>query len=144
MSTKHCRDIMKPNVERCLGDAPVVDVTKQMRDRNVGFIPVCDDSGRAVGVITDRDVAVRVLAEERDPRTYTARDVMTREVLACRPDDELKSAEELMISRKVSRVLITDGSGTPVGVISLADIAVALDHQRAAKLLNSIAIREVR
>lgn len=139
-----CRDIMKGNVERCLGDARIVDVAKQMRDRNVGFIPVCDDSGRAVGIITDRDVAVRVVAEERDPRTYTARDAMTRDVIACRPDDELKSAEELMMSRKVSRILITDGFGVPLGVISLVDIAVALDHQHAAKLLNSVAIREAR
>jgi CBS domain-containing protein len=142
MRLKHCRDIMKPNVERCLGDATIVDVAKQMRDRNVGFLPVCDDSGRAIGVLTDRDLAVRVLAEGRDPTKWTARDVMTRDVVTAHPDDELKTAEDHMIGRRVERIVVTDENSTPVGVVSLTDIAVELDHQHAAKLLNSIATRE--
>jgi CBS domain-containing protein len=115
-----------------------------MRDKEIGFCPVCDDSGRVVGTLTDRDLTIRVLAERRRPEETCAGDVMSRGVVACRPTDDLLIAERLMSEHKVSRMLCVDESGKPVGVISLSDIATVNRGVLTAEVMRSVSEREVR
>jgi CBS domain-containing protein len=138
-----CSDLMKGGVQSCRAGDSVADVAAMMRDLNVGFVPVVDDDGRAVGTITDRDLATRVVASRLGLDT-PVRDVMTTPVVTCRPHDDLRTAERLMGSRKKSRIVVADEMGRPVGVISLSDVAIADGGTRAGALLRSVAQREAR
>src|SRR5438128_730521 len=77
-----CRDIMKTDVECVSARTPIKEVARKMRDRNVGFAPVCDENWRVLGTITDRDIAIRMVAEELSPNT-PVHALMTHEVIAC-------------------------------------------------------------
>ena len=90
---------------------------RMMRDNHVGFVPVVDGRGQVVGVVTDRDLAVRVLAEDLPAETPVG-EVMTRDVRICRFDDDVESAERKMASTRKSRLVVTDDGGRCVGVIS--------------------------
>ena len=91
-----CREIMKKDVECVSATDTAQAAAKRMRDVNVGFLPVCDQSKRVLGTITDRDLAIRVLADA-SPSTTRMEDVMTREVVCCRPDDELRLKRALQL-----------------------------------------------
>ncbi len=106
----------------CLEDEPVSKCAALMRDEEIGFVPICNAAGEPLGAITDRDLAIRVLASGLSADEPVAR-FMTREVVSCRLGDELKDAEQLMRERQKSRIMVCDGSGRLKGVISLADVA---------------------
>jgi CBS domain-containing protein len=114
-----------------------------MRDEHVGFLPVCDANGRVIGTITDRDLTIRVLARGRAPTT-SVDDVATREVVACRPHDDLFTAEELMAKHHKSRMICVDEDYRLVGIISLSDIAEHEDGAAASNVLRRVSEREVR
>ncbi len=110
---------------------------RRMRDRNVGFLPVCDRDRRVIGMITDRDIAMRVVAEGLQC-DLPACDVMTREVVACHPDDDLLMAERIMAASHKSRLVVLDANGRLAGVVSLADIT-AHDVENAVGILAQVA-----
>jgi CBS domain-containing protein len=114
-----------------------------MRDANVGFLPVCDDAKRVIGTLTDRDLAVRVLAEGLSPNSPT-QGLYTREVVACRPENDLQKAEALMAQHQKSRIPCVDIEGRLLGVISLSDIAQRESSSRTAQMLQQISQREAR
>lgn len=118
-----CRDVMKTDVAYCRLEDTVTSAAKLMRDRGIGFLPVCDERGATVGTLTDRDLVVRVVAERRDATTTRARDVLTKEVVSCAPEDPLRAAEDLMVRHHKARILCLDERRRPAGVISLADVA---------------------
>ena len=138
-----CEEIMKRDVECVEPTEPVQAAARRMRDANVGFLPVCDSSRKVLGTITDRDIAIRIVAEGRPPTTAAA-DVMTPEVVACRPDDDVTDAEQLMGSRQKSRMIVTDENGCVLGVISLSDIAQVEDASRASQTMKQVTDREAR
>jgi len=138
-----CEDIMKRDVECIDPTQPVQEAARRMRDAKVGFLPVCDSSKKVLGAITDRDIAIRIVAEGRPPTT-TAADVMTPEVVACRPDDDVTNAEQLMGKRQKSRMIVTDENGRLVGVISLSDIAQVEEGLRASETMRQVTEREAR
>ena len=113
-----------------------------MSAANIGFLPVCDDGGKVVGTVTDRDIVVRAIARGLDPALARVTEVMSRDVVACRSDDELTLAEQLMANYQVARLVITDDDGTLEGVISLSDIAEHEPARRAARTLRAVAARE--
>jgi CBS domain-containing protein len=138
-----CEQVMKRDVEFVTGGDTVQTAAKKMRSANVGFLPVCDASTKKViGTITDRDLAIRILADAKAASTAIS-DVMTRDVVSCRPADDLTRAHELMSSRKKSRMIVTDEREILVGVISLSDVAKH-DVGRAAETLKQVAGRETR
>jgi CBS domain-containing protein len=94
-----------------------------MAERDVGFIPIVDGQGRAVGTVTDRDIVIRVVAKGLDPKTAKLRDFGGNEVVYVRPQDDVSRARELMQRHKVQRILVCDEQSRPVGVISLRDLA---------------------
>jgi protein-L-isoaspartate(D-aspartate) O-methyltransferase len=113
-----------------------------MGDTRLGFFPVCDDRGRAVGVVTDRDLAVRAFADGEPAGEQPISRIMTPGVLACRPEDDLGRAEALMRAHRTWRVLIVDEQGQPAGVISLADL-VDVDGIDVRELVRALAERDV-
>jgi CBS domain-containing protein len=138
-----CDELMKRDVE-CMSPRDVVaDAAVRMRDENLGFLPVCDQSRRALGTITDRDIAIRVVASKL-PNTTFVEDVMTREVIACNPQDDIRKAEKLMADNHKSRIMCIDKDGLLVGVISLSDIAQHESGRRAAETLKQVSEREAR
>lgn len=133
---------MKTDVECCRLDDPVETAAERMGKRNIGFMPVCDDDGRIVGTLTDRDLAIRVLGAHRDAAYTLVPEVMSPQVVCCSPDDNLDVAEELMEKHKKSRIVCVDDRRRPVGVISLSDIAHVEERIRASEILDAITTRE--
>ncbi len=117
---------------------------RRMRDENVGFAPVCDDAGRPVGAITDRDIALRVCAEDRRAGRTHVEEVMTREVLLCRGEDDLERAEALMVQRRKARILVVGRDGRLAGVLSLADVLRLDEAPRAVQTVRKVLEREAR
>ncbi len=136
-----CRDLMKREVARCTEDLTVEACARMMRDNNVGFLPVVDGERQVVGVITDRDLALRVVAEGRAPDTAVGQ-VMTRDVRICHPEDTLQDAERRMGALRKSRLVVADDEGRCVGVISLSDVAQADSRRRAGGVLKAVTRRE--
>lgn len=136
-----CEDIMKHHV-RCVSPRDTVrGAALQMREENVGFLPVCAPSRKVIGTLTDRDLAIRVLADGLPPTTLIE-DVFSHEVIACHPEDDLRKAEELMSKHRKSRIVCVDGNGRLAGVISLSDIAQR--EPEAWQMLRTVSEREAR
>ncbi len=136
-----CQDIMRRPVECARREDTVQAVARRMRDQNIGFLPICDDRHRAIGVVTDRDLAVRLCADGASPVDTRIEEVMSTDIVRCRPRDELSAAEQLMASRHKSRILVTNTDGEPLGVISLSDVATR--SADAVHVLREVAAREV-
>ena len=136
-----CEEIMKRDVE-CVGPQDTArDAALKMRDSNVGFLPVCDESRRVLGTLTDRDLAIRLIASNRSPSTAIS-DLMTREVVFCRPIDDLHRAEQLMAQNHKSRILCCDDGGRLVGIISLSDVAQHEEDRELADTVRHVTERE--
>jgi CBS domain-containing protein len=136
-----CREIMKTDIARCAEALSVQACAEIMREDNIGFLPVVDADRQVIGVITDRDLAIRVLADDLPGDTPVGQ-VMTRDVRICRPDDELQAAEWKMSSTRKSRLVVVDDEGHCVGVISLSDVAQADTRSRAGGVLRAVTRRE--
>jgi CBS domain-containing protein len=139
---RRCVDLMRKTVQTATEDDSLRYAAETMAAANVGFLPVCSDEGRVIGTVTDRDIVVRAVALGLDPDTARVADVMSHNVVACRPDDDLSLAEQFMAHYQVSRLAITDEDDVIVGVISLSDIAEHEPARRSARTLRSIAARE--
>jgi CBS domain-containing protein len=137
-----CKDLMKLDVECVSPQTSIRDAARKMRDQNVGFLPVCDEKKRVVGTVTDRDIAIRVMAEDQ-PGTTPVGAVLTPEVIACRPEDDLDYARELMSRHRKSRIMCISYTGRIEGVISLSDIA-QLDEEEGGRTLREVSARESR
>ncbi len=133
-------DVMKP-AKACREGTSVRDCARIMKERNIGFVPVCNERGEPIGTLTDRDLAIRVLGEDR-PSDTRVEDVMTRAVVGCRLGDDMCRAARLMRDRHKSRVTVCDPGGRLVGVISLSDVAAREDDETAAETLREVAARE--
>lgn len=101
--------------------ASVRDAAVIMNDYKIGALVVIDQ-GKVVGIFTERDVLRRVVAERRDPSTATVEDVMTRDIVTCRPDTEVDQASQLMTDRRVRHLPVIDEEGGMVGLISIGDL----------------------
>src|SRR6266571_4950983 len=113
-----CQDVMK---QLLAGTKPLETVqaaARRMRAEAVGLLPVCDDDGRAVGVVTDRDLATRVCADNLPADRTRVGEVMTKTLVACRQTDEVEHALELMLRHQKTRILVTDSDGRVLGVVS--------------------------
>jgi CBS domain-containing protein len=138
-----CQEIMKDDVA-CVSPTDSAEVAaRMMRDLNVGFLPVCDRSGKPIGTITDRDLTVRLIAEHGDPDTPISR-LMTGAVVACRAEDDVQKAQALMAEHHKSRIIVIKDEGRVAGVISLSDIADRIDGLDAAQTMRAVSQREVR
>ena len=138
-----CRDLMKGDVLCVTARTTVVQAAAIMRDEQIGFLPVCDEARNVIGTVTDRDIAIRVVAEN-EPANQSVDLFMTSDVVACRSDDDLAIAQDLMGEMQVSRIVCLDEDGELDGVISLSDIAQVGDGTDATATLRSVTVREAR
>lgn len=137
-----CLEIMKRPVMRVRRTESVEDAARLMRDHDLGFVPVCDDDGVVIGVLTDRDIATRVCAAGAHAHDTLVETVMTAGVVACRPTDRVSRAIALMRRHRLTRVLVTDAVGAPVGVLSLSDIAQYERPWKIGRTLRTVAERK--
>jgi CBS domain-containing protein len=139
-----CNEIMTRDVISLRPTDRVDAAARRMRDENIGFAPICDDDGRPVGAITDRDIALRICAEDRRAGRTHVEEIMTRELLTCRAGDDIQRAEALMVARRKNRIVVLDRDGRLAGVVSLADLAARDDAQRALDTIRRVGERELR
>lgn len=116
------KEVMSRDVQIITPDLPVNEAACKMRDLDTGFLPV-GENDRLVGMITDRDIAVRAVAEGKDPKTCRVRDAMTEEVVYCFEDQDTKEAAKLMSDRQIHRLPILNRQKRLVGVLSVGDLA---------------------
>jgi CBS domain-containing protein len=137
-----CADIMNTNLE-CLGERDsLLRAAIVMAESNVGFLPICDAHGRAIGVVTDRDLATRAIAKGLEPATTSAAMVMTSPAVTCPAAAGLRVAEELMAEERKSRLVITGDDGRVVGVLSLADLIEHAPRRQAMHTARKVLWRE--
>jgi CBS domain-containing protein len=117
------KEIMTPNVEAVSVETTLVEAARKMAQLDVGFLPVLGETDVA-GVVTDRDIVVRAIAEGDDPKQTTVQSVMTAVVETLPEDTPVEEAAQVMESKQIRRILVTGSHGRKVGVVSLGDIAV--------------------
>lgn len=115
----------------------VDEIARRMRDNDVGAITVRQD-GHLVGIVTDRDIACRALADGRDVTKLTAQDVMTEDVVCCSPDDDIRLAIEVMENNHIRRLPVTDSHKSTVGMLSLGDISHKVNKELSGEVLRAV------
>lgn len=138
-----CRDVMKRDVLFATSQTTVAEAAALMRDEQIGFLPICDKARNVIGILTDRDIAVRVVAEYQSINESVEM-FMTPDVVTCRSDADLSLAQELMGEMQVSRIVCVSEDGELAGIISLSDIAQLGDGANAMATLRSVTVREAR
>jgi CBS domain-containing protein len=136
-----CRDIMTKDPVFCQASDSVTIAAKLMLKHNIGALPVIGTlpEDKLVGIVTDRDLAMKVLAAALDPRTTTVFDVMSKPVVTCSPDDDYARAVDLMERHQIKRIVAVDRRGRPVGMISEADVALRIpDEKIIEELIRSV------
>lgn len=131
-------EIMTGKVEVIGPDATLEECARKMRDADIGAIPVCDGD-KVRGIVTDRDIAVRAVAEGEDPKTSRVSDVMTEKVSWCFEDQDVEDAARLMRDRQVRRIVVIDRKKKLCGIVALGDLAVrGHDEHTEAQVLEGV------
>lgn len=128
---------MHRKAEWVTAETPVSDVAKLMRDEDIGAVPVGKDD-RLIGMITDRDLVVRVLAEGRDMRTTRAEEVMSKGIIYCRTHQTVEDAIHLMDQKKIRRLPVLDDNKRLVGMLSLGDVSHAVPRDLTGELAQAV------
>ena len=130
-SRVRCREIMTKNVSTVTPEMPLYEVAKKMKDSDVGALPVVEnETKKLVGIITDRDIVVRVVAENKLVRETTVGDVMTKEIFTAKPEEFAFEAIRIMGDKQVRRIPIVDDAGVLQGIVSMADVALEMEDER--------------
>jgi CBS domain-containing protein len=132
---------MTQNPACCTPDSTLQEVARLMRENDCGLIPVVNNKGdmKPVGAITDRDITIRTLADNRDPMNMKASDVMTADVATVKPETSLEECFDLMEDREIRRVLVVDDRGKCCGIVAQADIVQSgVNPIRANKVIREI------
>ncbi len=130
------QEIMTRDVVTIPSTMTIAEVARAMRENDIGSLPVVDD-GKLVGVITDRDIVMRIVAEGRDPQVELTLDHLTKDVLTAAPDWSSEQASELMAREQIRRMPVVDG-GLLVGYLALADIAATDEDKEVGDTLEKI------
>lgn len=130
--------VMTPNPACCKADTPLRDVARLMVEHDCGQIPVVDDDNRPVGVVTDRDITVRVVAAGKDTAGATAADAMSSPCKAVSSGTSLYDTTCLMEAEKVRRIPVTDADGRLAGIVSIADLALAGKDEATAQVVKEV------
>ncbi len=124
------RHVMNAEPKTLSASMSAADAAGMMANHDIGSVPVLDDEGQVLGIVTDRDIVIRVVAERTDPTQVSLTDIFTRSPVDISPDADLAHANQLMAEHKVRRLPVTK-DGTLVGIVSLGDIALAIASKRS-------------
>jgi CBS domain-containing protein len=133
-----CEEIMKGDVCTVSRDATVQEAARLMNEDDIGFLPVIDGANKVIGTLTDRDIAIRLVAQALPADSIRVHQIMTSNVVSCGRSEDLGIAAELMKESKVSRLLVLNDDGSPCGVISLGDLAERADEGAAGSTLRDV------
>ena len=133
---KSVRDAMTDNPRSIGKSASVVEAAQLMRAEHVGSLPITDEE-KLVGMITDRDITTRVVADAADPETTSVGDVYSRDLVSVEPDEDLEEALQLMARHQVRRLPVVE-NGRLVGIVAQADIALGEDEKKTGALVEAI------
>ena len=134
------RDIMTGDLDICTPDSNLRDVALLMAQDDIGSVPIVDSrqSMKPVGIITDRDITCRLVAQGINPLEKMARDAMSDRVVTARPDMSIEQCLDLMERNQIRRIPVVDKSGRLCGIIAQADIAKKLDSEKTAELVRDV------
>ena len=138
---KKCKEVMTKNPYVCKPDEMVVHAAQLMKSKQVGSIPVVEneETNKLVGIVTDRDLALKIVAEGRDPKTTKVADVMSRKVVTCRADDDARKAIDAMSKHQLRRIPVVDKDNRVVGIVAQADVATRVnDAGKTAAMVKGI------
>jgi CBS domain-containing protein len=113
------------------GSASLTEAAEKMKLLNVGFLPVREGT-RLAGLVTDRDIVIRGLAEGLDPDSTSVKDIISSEIVYCYDDDSVEDAARLMEDNQIRRLIVVNHDQTPVGIVSIGDIAVKSGQEELA------------
>ena len=134
---KPVRELMTKNPCAIEANKPVAHAARMMRDEDVGLAPIVDGD-KLVGTLTDRDIAIRVVAEGKDPETTRVRDVATTKVVGVAPDEDLEEALRLMAKNQVRRLPVVEEDGRLIGVVAQADVAREASDEKTGEVVEEI------
>jgi CBS domain-containing protein len=133
---KSVRDAMTEDPRSIGQSASVVEAARLMREEHIGSLPVTDDE-QLVGMVTDRDITTRVVAESADPKMTSVGDVYSRDLISVEPDKDLEEALRLMARHQVRRLPVVK-NGRLVGIVAQADIALRENEKKTGELVEAI------
>jgi CBS domain-containing protein len=134
---KSARDVMSQDAQCVQEHDTVLDAAKRLAELDVGAMPICGDDNRLKGMLTDRDIVVKVLAKDRDPASTTAGELGEGKPVTIGADDSVDEALQTMAQHKVRRLPVIDGHDL-VGIVSQADLARAIDEEKVGDLVEAI------
>ena len=133
---KNIREVMTPSPETVESDKTAAEAAKLMKKADAGMIPVVRDQ-KLVGTVTDRDIAIRVVAEGKDPGATRVAEIASKDVVTIGPDQDIAEALGLMASNQIRRLPVVEGE-TLIGVVAQADVARAADERRVGETVEQI------
>ena len=133
---KKIREVMTPAPETIQADRPASEAAKKMKEADAGMIPVMDN-GNLLGTVTDRDIALRVVAEGKDPQSTTVGEIASRDIVTVQPDEDLDDALQKMAKHQVRRLPVVE-DGRLIGVVAQADVAREGDEQAVGHTVEEI------
>jgi CBS domain-containing protein len=131
------KDAMHKGAEWVAPQTPVSDVARKMRDLDIGAIPV-GENDRLIGMVTDRDIACRAVANGKDPGKLTARDVMSKGIFYCNDTEDLEDALRIMEQKQVRRLPVINDKKRMVGMLALGDVADAASHELSGEVIAAV------
>ena len=134
---KSIREVMSENPCAIDAEKPVSYAAKMMKEEDVGFAPIVEGD-RLVGTVTDRDIAVKVVAEGRDPESTSVRDIASTNLVTVDPQQDLDEALRLMAQNQVRRLPVVEEDGKLVGVVAQADVAQHASDQQTGEVVEEI------
>ena len=138
---KKCSEVMTKDPVCCLPNDSVARAAELMNNENIGSIPVIESeqTRKLVGIVTDRDLALRIVSEGRDAKSTFVEAVMTRKVVTCFADDDLQKALDAMAQHQLRRMPVVDNDNKLVGIIAQADVATRVDQpEKTAEMVKEI------
>lgn len=138
---KKCNEVMTKNPVCCLPDDTVSKVAQLMKSKDIGPVPIVESeqTKKLLGIVTDRDLALKIVADGRDPKTTKAKEVMTRQVVTCHAEDDLQTALDSMSGRKLRRIPVVDNNNEIVGIIAQADVATRANQpEKTGEMVKKI------
>ena len=131
------RELMTPDPEHLSADDTLVTAAQLMRDADVGSLPICDADGQVTGIVTDRDIVVKSIADGGDPSSATVGSIASEMVYTVGPDDQIENALTVMEDHQVRRLPIVE-NGRLVGMLAQADVARTMSEPRVGEVVEEI------
>ena len=136
-----CESVMTKNPTCCQPSDSVMKVAQWMKRENIGSIPVIenDETRKLVGIVTDRDLALKIVGQGADPKSVQVEEVMTHKLVTCRPEDDIQRALDKMSEHQLRRIPIVNNEKMILGIISQADVATRVNQpEKTAEIVKDI------